>query len=140
MSMRRAVLMTVLLVAGAGAPACGSSDEPQTDTQQVRKVVDQFNTAFSGGDYDKACDLMHSRRRQQLEYGRGQSCADILADAAEATAPLVEALANARITAVAFNGNDAVVSVEGPGLGARQAMVDRDGDRGWRLSESAAGL
>jgi hypothetical protein len=32
------------------------------------------------------------------------------------------------------------VSVEGPGLGARQAMVDRDGDRGWRLSESAAGL
>ena len=78
--MRRAVLMIALLVAVAGAPACGGSDEPQTDTQRVREVVEQFNDAFSSGDYDKACDLMHSRRRQQLEYGRGQSCADILAE------------------------------------------------------------
>jgi hypothetical protein len=138
--MRRAVLMIALLVTGAGAPACGGSDEPQTDTQRVKEVVEQFNDAFSSGDYDKACDLMHSRRRQQLEYGRGQSCSDILADAADQTGPLVKALADARITGVTFNGNVALVSVEGPLLGARQAMVDRDGDRGWRLSESAAGL
>lgn len=138
--MRRAVLMIALLVAGAGAPACGGSDEPQTNTQRVKEVVEQFDDAFSSGDYDKACDLMHSRRRQQLEYGRGQSCADILAEAADQTGPLVKALAHARITGVLFNGDVAIVSVEGPGLGARQAMLDRDGDRGWRLSESAAGL
>ncbi len=140
MSMRRAVLMIALVAAGGGAPACGGSDEPQSDSERVSEIVEQFDDAFAGGDYDKACDLLHSRRRQQLEYGRGQGCADILAAAAKTTAPLVEALANARITSVAFNGGEAIVGVEGPHLGARQAMLERDGDRGWRLSESAAGL
>jgi len=138
--MRRALLMIALLVACAAAPACGGGDSPGSEREQVTDVVERFNDAFSGGDYDQACDLLHSRRRQQLEYGRGQSCPEILADAAESTGPLVEALANARITSVAINGDYAIVGVEGRSLGARQAMVDRDGERGWRLSESAAGL
>jgi hypothetical protein len=140
MSVRHALLMIALLAAGAGAPACGGGGEPASDREQVTEVVEGFNDAFSSGDYDRACDLMHSRRRQQLEYGRGQSCADILADSAQSTKPLVDALANARITSVAIDGDYAIVGVEGRSLGSRQAMLDRDGDRGWRLSESAAGL
>ena len=140
MSMRRVLMMIALLAACAGTPACGGGGEPQSDREQVTGVVERFNDAFSGGDYDRACDLLHSRRRQQLEYGRGQSCPEILADSAQSTAPLVDALANARITSVSINGNYAIVGVEGTSLGSRQAMLDRDGDRGWRLSESAAGL
>jgi len=49
-------------------------------------------------------------------------------------------VSNARVTDIQFQGDLAVVSVEGESIGASQAMVERDGDRGWRLSESAAGF
>ena len=52
----------------------------------------------------------------------------------------MKALAGARITTVSVNEGFAVVGVEGPTIGARQAMLERDGDRGWRISESPAGL
>ena len=130
-----AVLCAVLTVTG-----CGSDDKPRSDRDQVREVVERFNDAFSGGDYGDACDLMHSHRRQQLEDGRGLACEEILADAAGIEARLVEALADVRITSISIQQDVANVSVEGPSVGASQAMVERDGDRGWRLSESAAGL
>jgi hypothetical protein len=138
-STRRAPLVVATLLVAVAMQGCGS-DKPQTDRERVRDVVQRFDEAFSGGDYGTACELLHSRRRQQLEYGRGQSCEDILAGAAKTDARLVDALADARITSVTFQGDFAIVGVEGPSIGARQAMVDKDGDRGWRLSESPAGL
>jgi hypothetical protein len=136
---RRALAAAAMLVALGAASGCGE-DEPQSDRDRVRGVVERFNDAFAGGDYGAACEEMHSRRRQQLEHGRGQSCEDILAGAAEIDTRLVEALGGARITTIQLQGDLAIIGVEGPSLGARQAMVERDGERGWRLSESAAGL
>lgn len=139
MTTRRAAaaLVTLLALSWAG---CGGDDKPQSNRDQVRDVVERFNAGFSSGDYGAACEAMHSRRRQQLEDGRGQSCEDILAGAADIDTRLVKALGNARITTIAFQDDLAVIGIEGESLGARQAMVERDGERGWRLSESAAGL
>ena len=139
MTLRPVLATLTIVLALAGLAACGS-DEPRSERDQLRDVVERFNDAFAGGDYGAACEVMHSRRRQQLEDGRGQSCEDILASAAEIDARLVKALGKARITTIMIQGRVAFIGVEGPSLGARQAMVERDGERGWRLSESAAGL
>lgn len=133
-----AALVTSLALSWAG---CGGDDKPSSNRDQVRDIVERFNAGFSSGDYAAACEVMHSRRRQQLEDGRNQSCEDILAGAADVDGVLVKALAKARITTIMFQGgNLAIIGIEGETLGARQAMVERDGERGWRLSESAAGL
>ena len=140
MNGRRGLVLALVAVA-AVLPGCGGgSDEPQTDSERVRDLVERFDEAFSSGDYGEACELLHSRRREQLEFGRNQKCEDILAGAAETDARVVKALAGARITTVSVNEGFAIVGVEGPTIGARQAMLERDGDRGWRISESPGGL
>ena len=143
MTARSAFAIALVTVAGL-LPGCGGgNDEPQSDRARIRDVVEQFDAAFSGGDYGKVCELLHSRRRQQLEFGRGQKCADILESAAETESRLIDALADAKITYVTITkGNEdfATVGVEGPSIGARQAELLRDGERGWRVSESPAGL
>lgn len=132
-----AALAVLALVAGTG---CGGDEKPRSDRDQVRDIVERFDGAFSSGDYGTACELMHSRRRGQLEEGSGRDCEEILADAAAGNTRLVKALGKARITDIQLMGDFAIVSVEGESIGASQAMAERDGDRGWRLSESAAGF
>jgi hypothetical protein len=130
-------LAVLTLLTGIG---CGSDEKPRSDDDQVRDVVERFDEAFSSGDYQTSCELMHSHRRGQLEEGSGRDCEEILADAAAGSSRLVKALGKARITGIQLVGDLAIVSVEGESIGASQAMVERDGDRGWRLSESAAGF
>ena len=140
MMVRRAAAMLAVSCAVLAGSGCGGGDAPRSDRDQVRDVVERFNEAFSSGDNGQACELLHSIRRQQLEDGRGQDCEEILADAAETEERLVKALADVRITEIQLQQDIAYVSVEGPSVGASLAMVERDGERGWRLSESAAGL
>jgi hypothetical protein len=128
------------IVALCGLPACGGDDEPKTEAERVQQVNDDFHQAFSGGDYGKACDLMHSRRKTDLEFEQNKSCEDILGAAAETGAVLVDELAHAKTTNVTINGDSATVDMEGGRLGpGRQAILERDGDE-WRVSEAAAGL
>ncbi len=136
----RRVFVIALVAAATALPACGGEDQPRSNAERVRELVERFNDAFAGGAYGEACELLHSRRRQQLEFEAGQSCSDILERAAQRESRLVEALADARITSVSLGAGFALVGVEGPTIGAGQAMLERDGDRGWRVSESAAGL
>jgi hypothetical protein len=140
MIVRRAAAAPAVLLAVLACTGCGGDDKPRSDRDQVRDVVERFDEAFSSGDYGTSCELMHSHRRGQLEEGRGQDCEEILAEAADSSGSLVKALGKARVTEIQLLDDFAVVSVEGETIGASQAMVERDGDRGWRLSESAAGF
>ena len=142
MSICRPLLMIAVLLVVCAAAACGGGggDEPQSDEEQIADIVKRFDAAFAGGDYGEACDLLHSRRKEHLEFEQGKKCPAILEDFTKTTVgSLVAALADARITYVRIAGDQATVGIEGNHLGSRQAVVERDGDE-WRVAESAAGL
>ena len=139
--MRTRRTCAIALVAAATVlAACGGEDKPQSESEQVRDLVEQLRRRLlAGGDYGEACELLHSRRREQLEFGRGQSCEDILEAAAETDARVVKALEGARITSchdqrgLRARGSGRRVDRRAPG----DARARRR--RGWRVSESPAG-
>ena len=139
--MRRSLLVALGCAAVfAAGGACGGEDEPATEEGRVQQVSEDFHGAFSSGDFGKACDLLHSRRKGELEFEQDTSCEDILGAAAETDSELVEALGDARTTNVTISGNTATVDLEGDVLGpGRQAILERDGGE-WRMTEPAAGL
>jgi hypothetical protein len=141
MTTRRLLAAAACTVALWGIAACGGDgDQPKTEAGRVQQVSDDFHAAFSGGDFARACDLLHSRRKGELEFEQDTTCEDILRKAAETNAELVDALAEAKTTGVQINGDTATVDMEGGALGpGRQAILERDGDE-WRMTEPAAGL
>ena len=144
MSARLSALAAAVLIAMTVAPGCGGDDggsAANNPADQAKQVSEEFNKAFSSGDYRTACDLLHSRRKKDLEFEQSESCEDILARAAETDSELVKALGDTKTASVSINGDTATVDLEGAGpLGSgRQALLERDGDD-WRVSEAAAGF
>lgn len=127
------------LVALAGPAACGNS-KPKTDADTVKQIVERFDDAVSSGDYGAACDLLHERRRKQLEFEQDHSCEDILEQSTQTNAELVDALGKARVTIVRVTGDLATAEVEQSTLGpGHQAILEKD-DGSWRITEPAIGL
>ena len=145
MNARLFALAASVLIALAVGLGCGGGDgdgnATNSEADQVKQVSEEFNQAFSSGDYGTACDLLHSRRKKDLEFEQSESCEDILARAAETDSVLVKALGDTKTASVTINGNTATVDLEGAGpLGTgRQVLLERDGDD-WRVSEAAAGF
>jgi hypothetical protein len=144
MTARLGWLAAAALVALAVAAGCGGGGDgggAKSEADKVKQVSEEFNKAFSSGDYAVACDLLHSRRKKDLEFEQSISCEDILSRAAETDSQLVKALGDTKTASVTINGNTATVDLEGGGpLGTgRQALLERDGDD-WRVSEAAAGF
>ena len=145
MSARRFARAASALIAVAVALGCGGGGDggsaTKSEADEVKQVSEEFNKAFGSGDYGTACDLLHSRRKKDLEFEQSESCEDILARAAETDAELVKALDDTKTASVTINGNTATVDLEGAGaLGSgRQVLLERDGDN-WRVSEAAAGF
>jgi hypothetical protein len=144
MNARLASIAAAALVALAAALGCGGGDgdnATKNEADEVKQVSEEFNKAFSSGDYAVACDLLHSRRKKDLEFEQSQSCEDILSHAADTDSELVKALGDTKTASVTINGNTATVDLEGAGpLGTgRQVLLERDGDN-WRVSEAASGF
>jgi hypothetical protein len=143
MNARVFALAASALIAVAVGLGCGGGDgnAANSDTDQAKQVSEEFNKAFSSGDYGTACDLLHSRRKKDLEFEQSESCEDILSRAAETDSELVKALGDTKTASVTINGDTATVDLVGAGpLGTgRQVLLERDGDD-WRVSEAAAGF
>jgi hypothetical protein len=135
-----AALAALVLATGCGGGGDGGGSA-KSEADKVKQVSEDFNKAFSSGDYAVACDLLHSRRKKDLEFEQNQSCEDILSRAAETDSELVKALGDTKTASVTINGNTATVDLESSGpLGTgRQVLLERDGDD-WRVSEAAAGF
>jgi hypothetical protein len=136
-----AALVALVVTTGCGGSGGDGGNPAKTEADKVKQVSEEFNKAFSSGDYAVACDLLHSRRKKDLEFEQSQSCEDILSHAAETDSELVKALGDTKTASVSINGNTATVDLESSGpLGTgRQALLERDGDD-WRVSEAAAGF
>ena len=93
------------------------------DEAQIRKTLDEYTTAFVGGDGEATCALLTDAARAQLEQaaagkGAGEDCVSIITAAAKTIpAEQKQQLENINITTVKVDGDTATVEIEG-GTGA----------------------
>lgn len=116
----RSVVLGVTIVALLVFAGCGGGSSPAgNDREQVTEVVHDYGKAFADGDYGKACDLMTSEGKAQLEkaavfLGATGGCENALEAASKQLDPADKAkFKTAAVTTVRVNGDQATARYEG---------------------------
>ena len=132
--MKRALAGTcVLAIAVAG---CGGGG--QSDKQKIESTVHDYFTAFSSGDFAKACDaLSESTREDLVKAARVKDCTTALSrGAAKADVKqFAQQLKNVQVESVQIHGNTATAKVKALGSTTSVPMTKEGSD--WKVQGPA---